>query len=41
LPRLKNNGEPSDGLMLVYLFELDDDIDEESVYSGDFPPKRT
>jgi hypothetical protein len=32
----KNNGEPSDGLMLVYLVELDDDLDEES----EFPPRR-
>jgi hypothetical protein len=38
----KNNGGPSDGLMLVYLVELDGEAtDEESVDPGDFPPART
>jgi hypothetical protein len=38
----KNNGEPSDGLMLVYLVELDGEAtDDESVDPGDFPPVRT
>jgi hypothetical protein len=38
----KNNGEPSDGLMLVYLVELDNEaIDEESVDPGEFPQNRT
>jgi hypothetical protein len=38
----KNNGEPSDGLMLVYLVELDGgETDEQSVDPGDFPPDRT
>jgi hypothetical protein len=38
----KNNGEPSDGLMLVYLVELDGEAtDEETVDPGDFPPART
>jgi hypothetical protein len=33
----KNSGEPSDGLMLVYLVELDSKAtDEESVDPGDF-----
>ena len=35
----KNNGDPSDGLMLVYLVELDSEAtDEESVDPGGFPP---
>jgi hypothetical protein len=35
----KNNGQPSDGLMLVYLIELDGGvIDEQSVDPGAFPP---
>jgi hypothetical protein len=38
----KNNGHPSDGLMLVYLVALDGEAtDEESVDAGDFPPART
>lgn len=38
----KNNGQPSDGLMLVYLIELDGEIaDEQSVDPGAFPPDRT
>jgi hypothetical protein len=38
----KNCGEPSDGLMLVYLIELDGEAtDEESVDPGAFPPART
>jgi len=38
----KNNGQPSDGLMLVYLIELDGGAaDEESVDPGAFPPART
>jgi hypothetical protein len=33
----KNSGEPSDGLILVYLVELDSKAtDEESVDPGDF-----
>jgi hypothetical protein len=35
----KNNGQPSDGLMLVYLAELDSE--ELPVDSGAFPPART
>jgi hypothetical protein len=38
----KNNAQPSDGLMLVYLVELDgDETDEQSVDPGAFPPTRT
>jgi hypothetical protein len=38
----KNNGDPSDGLMLVYLVELDGETtDEESVGPGAFPPAGT
>jgi hypothetical protein len=38
----RKNGQPSDGLMLVYLVELDGEAtDEESVDPGDFPPIRT
>jgi hypothetical protein len=38
----KNNGQPSDALMLVYLVELDgDETDEQSVDPGAFPPTRT
>jgi hypothetical protein len=38
----KNNGQPSDGLMLVYLIELDGEItDEQSADPGAFPPVRT
>jgi len=37
-----NNGQPSDGLMLVYLVELDGGVtDEQSVDPGAFPPDRT
>jgi hypothetical protein len=37
----KNNGQPSDGMMLVYLIELDGGApDEESVDPGAFPPTR-
>ena len=35
----KNNGQPSDGLMLVYLVELDGE--EHPVDPGAFPPPRT
>ena len=35
----KNNGQPSDGLMLVYLIELDGE--EPPVDPGAFPPART
>jgi hypothetical protein len=34
-----NNGQPSDGLMLVYLIELD--VEEPPVDPGAFPPDRT
>ncbi len=38
----KKNGQPSDGLLLVYLVELDGEAaDEEPLDSGDFPPGRT
>ena len=37
----KNSGQPSDGLTLVYLVELDGGADEESVDPGAFPPPRT
>jgi hypothetical protein len=37
----KNNGQPSDGLMLVNLVELDVETDEQSVDPGAFPPDRT
>jgi hypothetical protein len=38
----KNSGEPSDGLMLVYLVELDGEVtDEEPVGPSKFPPART
>jgi hypothetical protein len=38
----KNNGQPSDGLMLVYLIELDGGAtEEERVDPGAFPPTRT
>jgi len=38
----KNNGQPSDGLMLVYLIELDGGAtEEEPVDPGAFPPART
>jgi hypothetical protein len=38
----KKNGQPSDGLMLVYLVELDGETtDEESVGPSAFPPVRT
>jgi hypothetical protein len=38
----KNNGDPSDGLVLVYLVELDGEAaDEESFDPGGFPPART
>jgi len=37
-----NNGQPSDGLMLVYLVELDGgETDEQPVDPGAFPPVRT
>ena len=37
----KNNGQPSDGLMLVYLVELDGgENDKQSVDPGAFPPGR-
>jgi hypothetical protein len=38
----KNNGQPADDLLLVYLVELDGEAtDEESVDPGAFPPART
>jgi len=38
----KNSGDPSDGLMLVYLVELDGEAtDEESVGPPEFLPHRT
>ncbi len=38
----KNNDQPSDGLMLVYLVELDGgETDEQPVDPGAFPPART
>jgi hypothetical protein len=38
----KDNGEPSDGLMLVYLVALDGEAtDEDSLVPGEFPPTRT
>jgi hypothetical protein len=38
----KNSGQPPDGLMLVYLVELDGGVtDEEPVDPGAFPPTRT
>jgi hypothetical protein len=37
-----NNGQPSDGLMLVYLVKLDGgETDEQPVDRGAFPPART
>jgi hypothetical protein len=38
----KNTGQPSDGLMLVYLVELDGgETDEQPVDPGAFPPARS
>jgi hypothetical protein len=38
----KNNGQPSDGLTLVYLVKLDGgETDEQPVDPGAFPPTRT
>jgi hypothetical protein len=38
----KNNGQPSDGLMLVYLVKVDGgETEEQSVDPGAFPPTRT
>ena len=38
----KNNGQPSDGLVLFYLIELDGEVtDEQSVDPGAFPPDRS
>jgi hypothetical protein len=37
----KNTGRPSDGLMLVYLVELDGEAEDESVDPGEFPPVQT
>jgi hypothetical protein len=38
----KNNGELSDGLILVYLVTLDGEAtDDEAVGPGEFPPRRT
>jgi hypothetical protein len=38
----KNNGQSSDGLMLVYLVKVDGgEIDEQPVDPGAFPPART
>jgi hypothetical protein len=37
--KAKNNGRPSDGLLLVYLVKLDGgEIDEQPVDPGAFPP---
>jgi hypothetical protein len=37
-----NNGQPSDGLMFVYLVELDGgETDEQPVDPGAFPPARS
>jgi hypothetical protein len=38
----KNNGQPSDGLILVYLVKLDGgETDEQPVDPGAFPPARS
>src|ERR1700726_1858261 len=38
----KNNGQPSDGLMLAYLVELDGgETDKQTVDPGAFPPARS
>jgi hypothetical protein len=38
----QNSGEPADGLMLVYLVELDGEAaDQESAGPGEVPPHRT
>jgi len=38
----KNNGQRSDGLMLIYLVKLDgDETDEQPVDPAAFPPVRT
>jgi hypothetical protein len=38
----RNGGEPSDGLVLVYLVELDGNATgDESFDPGEFPPVRT
>jgi hypothetical protein len=37
----KNNSQPSDELMLVYLVELDGETDEQPVDPGAFPPARS
>ena len=38
----KNNGQPPDGLMLVYLVKLDGgETDEQPVDPGAFPPARS
>ena len=38
----KNSGQPSDGLMLVYLVELDGgETDEQAVDPGTFPSARS
>jgi hypothetical protein len=37
----KNSGDPSDGLMLVYLVEIDGEAaDQETIDPGEFPPHR-
>jgi hypothetical protein len=37
----RNSGHPSEGIMLVYLVELDDgDAEEDQVDPGAFPPQR-
>jgi hypothetical protein len=37
----KNNGDPSDGLLLVYIVELDGEpADQETIDPGEFPPHR-
>jgi hypothetical protein len=37
----KNTGRPYDGLMLVYLVELDGEAEDESVDPGEFPLVQT
>jgi hypothetical protein len=37
----KKNGQPSDGMMLVYLVELDGGETDEQVDPGAFPPARS
>ena len=42
LTEAKNNGQQSDGLMLIYLAKLGGgETDEQPVHAGAFPPART